>query len=222
MPDGGFVNPAVGYHNDGDNQLLTGEAHMWLVGNKGEVVDGTPGGGAPADNGDSHGFDPNMNPVDEVLDAVKKGAGGLALLGLLVGMGTAGRRYGPVALDKYNTRLNAVATGKLHPDPEKDQAEIDRLHDIVSIAQWMQYAPDGATLDESDMPAYFDRARSQDLDSRYGALPLVSAKQMRKQIAELEASGRLVLSDATKQAMVGFARRHKRAQAARRAELATA
>lgn len=221
LADGGFVNPAVGYHNDGDNQLLTGEAHMWLVGNKGQTIDGTPGGGAPDTNGKGEGFDPNMNPVDEVMDNLKKGVGGLVLAGLLVGLARGGRRYGPAAVNKYNAHLDAVATGKLHPGEDADQAETDRLHDIVSIIQWMNFAPEGAKLNENKMPGYFESARSQQLARRYAALPTVTAKQMRNQIAELEQTGRLTISEETKRAMISFARRHKRAQAARRAELAT-
>jgi hypothetical protein len=218
--DGGFVNPTTGYHNNDDNQLRTGESHMWMTSNTGKLIDGTPAGGGLS-QGEGQGFDPNMNPGKDLLHRLGKGAAGLALLSLAIEGGVLARRHGPRIIENRQKGRAAAAAGGLLLDPEKAQStEIEQLHDQLSIIQWMHNAPAGSVLDESQLPAHFAHARQRALAERYNALPVMSAKQMRQRISQLEQSGHLALSGTTKRALVALSRRHKQAQAVLRAEIA--
>jgi hypothetical protein len=248
--DGGFVNPTTGYKEDGDGILKTGEAHMWLTsdkipgkGAKGNIIDGTPQDNSPEPPGEAQGFDPNMNPTEDMLRTIRRSAEGILALSLFAFGARAGARRVPRMVEGTRERLANSAGAKLHPGPiiepkltaegipeeltpeqkahnARIEAEERRLHDLVSILQWMQHAPEGAQLDDKALPRYFSGSYANNLANRYNALPPdMDAKRVRTLMRILEKDGDLQLSDDTKRSLTSFARSHVRHQTHRREQI---
>ncbi len=254
--DGGFVDNMTGYVSDGGDALLTGDAHDWLMTNKGQVVDGVPSG-ASLPKTQTQPFNPAASPANEVLGVAEKGLETVLLLGLAYGGVRVARRYGPaVARDaavvgkavwlapavrslqipkppneregdhptadlrvaqqpERVSQPKSVASGKYAQRLRQIAERRARLQRLASIVMWMDGAGsfEGTALNESVVPAYFERLEAGgDLPRRYNGLAVRSGRQMRNQVDRLVNEGKLTLRPGTKRELIQFARSHRRAQ----------
>jgi len=81
--NGQEINPAVGFFNNGDNTLKSGEAHMWAVNERGDIIDTTPSTFAQARGRQELPVSPNV---------ILGGLGTLGVLAGAAGLGLAGKR----------------------------------------------------------------------------------------------------------------------------------